>query len=127
MLQLTVRGNNGVYHYDLIFDALGRGWNLKPKSPTCRFYKTIIDLVEFHKTVPLPIIAEKICLVESLNRPRWFLKHENVKFNESDMLGRGNFCEVFRGTLVDKKIPIAVKVCHANWKCKLYFLDRLKI
>uniref|UniRef100_A0A7E4V9Q7 non-specific protein-tyrosine kinase n=1 Tax=Panagrellus redivivus TaxID=6233 RepID=A0A7E4V9Q7_PANRE len=114
-LMLTVKGANAFYHLDLTFDARGRGWTVAPMCKLSRFHKTVIDLVEFHKTTPLPNCAERICLIDSMTRPKWFLKHDNVTFEKSDLLGRGNFCEVYRGKL-EKRTTIAIKVCHANWR-----------
>ncbi|VDM70675.1 unnamed protein product, partial [Strongylus vulgaris] len=48
-------------------------------------------------------------------RPVWLIKHENVAFDkDKDLLGRGNFCNVYKGvyTRHDEKIIVAVKVCH---------------
>uniref|UniRef100_A0AC34QF39 Tyrosine-protein kinase n=2 Tax=Panagrolaimus sp. JU765 TaxID=591449 RepID=A0AC34QF39_9BILA len=116
-LFMSVRGNVGVFHYEILFDALGRGWNLQPGGNKFnKFHKTVIDLVEYHKIMPLPAIPERILLVESLTRPSWFLKHEHILFNRADMLGKGNFCEVFKGKLYNRRFDIAVKVCHANWR-----------
>uniref|UniRef100_A0A914YIJ4 Protein kinase domain-containing protein n=1 Tax=Panagrolaimus superbus TaxID=310955 RepID=A0A914YIJ4_9BILA len=122
-LMLTVRGHSGVYHFDLVFDAKGRGWNFHPMPPRCLFHKTVIELVDFHRTSPLPSIPEKICLRDSITRPAWFLKHENVKFDKHDLLGKGNFCEVYRGKL-DRRKLIAVKVCRADWR---YTVDTVEL
>uniref|UniRef100_A0AC35FDV6 SH2 domain-containing protein n=1 Tax=Panagrolaimus sp. PS1159 TaxID=55785 RepID=A0AC35FDV6_9BILA len=121
-LTLTLRGASGVYHFDLVFDGKGRGWNLNPRSPGCLFHKTIIEMVEYYKTTPLPIIPEKICLRASITRPSWFLKHDNVTYGKNDLLGKGNFCEVFLGKL-DRRKFIAVKVCRANWR---YTIDTVE-
>uniref|UniRef100_A0A914Y5M3 Non-specific protein-tyrosine kinase n=1 Tax=Panagrolaimus superbus TaxID=310955 RepID=A0A914Y5M3_9BILA len=121
-LMLTVRGNSGVYHFDMVFDARGRGWNFHPMPPRCLFHKTVIELVDFHRTTPLPSIPEKICLRDSITRPSWFLKHDNVTFDKNDLLGKGNFCEVYRGKL-DRRKLIAVKVCRANWR---YTIDTVE-
>uniref|UniRef100_A0AC35GGJ0 SH2 domain-containing protein n=1 Tax=Panagrolaimus sp. PS1159 TaxID=55785 RepID=A0AC35GGJ0_9BILA len=55
-LMLTVRGHNDVYHFDLVFDGKGRGWNFHPRPPDSPFYQTVIDLVDFYKATPLPTI-----------------------------------------------------------------------
>uniref|UniRef100_A0AC34FJU9 Non-specific protein-tyrosine kinase n=1 Tax=Panagrolaimus sp. ES5 TaxID=591445 RepID=A0AC34FJU9_9BILA len=122
-LMLTVRGNSGVYHFDMVFDARGRGWNFHPMPPRCLFHKTVIELVDYHRTTPLPTIPEKICLRDSITRPSWFLKHDNVTFDKNDLLGKGNFCEgIYRGKL-DRRKLIAVKVCRANWR---YTIDTVE-
>ncbi|CAJ0592425.1 unnamed protein product [Cylicocyclus nassatus] len=54
-------------------------------------------------------------LKHGIPRPVWLIKHENVVFDkDKDLLGRGNFCNVYKGvyTRHDEKIVVAVKICH---------------
>ncbi|KIH68457.1 hypothetical protein ANCDUO_01209 [Ancylostoma duodenale] len=55
-------------------------------------------------------------LKHGISRPVWLIKHENVVFDkDKDLLGRGNFCNVYKGIYnrpPDEKIVVAVKICH---------------
>ncbi|WKX89942.1 hypothetical protein Q1695_009074 [Nippostrongylus brasiliensis] len=55
-------------------------------------------------------------LKRGITRPTWLIKHENVTFDkEKDLLGKGNFCNVYKGILSrtpEEKIVVAVKICH---------------
>ncbi|XP_010223288.1 PREDICTED: tyrosine-protein kinase Fer-like, partial [Tinamus guttatus] len=57
---------------------------------------------------------------------KWILSHEDVTLGE--LLGKGNFGEVYKGTLKDK-IPVAVKTCKEDLpqELKIKFLSEARI
>ncbi|EDL91831.1 tyrosine protein kinase FLK, isoform CRA_b [Rattus norvegicus] len=57
---------------------------------------------------------------------KWVLNHEDVSLGE--LLGKGNFGEVYKGTLKDKT-PVAVKTCKEDLpqELKIKFLQEAKI
>jgi serine/threonine protein kinase len=70
------------------------------------------DLIEFFRVMPIP---GGIILKRPIPRPRWLLKRSAVNYKEKDKLGSGNFCDVFKGVVIDstgKSTTAAIKVCH---------------
>ncbi|XP_015685945.1 tyrosine-protein kinase Fer-like, partial [Protobothrops mucrosquamatus] len=57
---------------------------------------------------------------------KWILNHEDVILGE--LLGKGNFGEVYKGTLKDKT-PVAVKTCKEDLpqELKIKFLSEARI
>ncbi|EDL38283.1 fer (fms/fps related) protein kinase, testis specific 2, isoform CRA_a [Mus musculus] len=57
---------------------------------------------------------------------KWVLNHEDVSLGE--LLGKGNFGEVYKGTLKDKT-PVAIKTCKEDLpqELKIKFLQEAKI
>uniref|UniRef100_A0AAQ5YZ65 Tyrosine-protein kinase n=1 Tax=Amphiprion ocellaris TaxID=80972 RepID=A0AAQ5YZ65_AMPOC len=58
---------------------------------------------------------------------KWILNHEDVLLGE--LLGKGNFGEVFKGTLQRDKMPVAVKTCKEDLppELKIRFLSEARI
>ncbi|KAK6728302.1 hypothetical protein RB195_005753 [Necator americanus] len=93
-----------------------RLWQLgvlrRSTKPVPKFAQ-VAELINYYKDHRLPGHAR---LKHGITRPVWLIKHENVVFDkEKDLIGRGNFCNVYKGVYTrppDEKIVVAVKICH---------------
>ncbi|KHJ94114.1 SH2 domain protein [Oesophagostomum dentatum] len=75
-------------------------------------FPQVAELINYYRDHKLPGHAR---LKRGIPRPVWLIKHELVTFDtKKDLLGRGNYCNVYKGiyTRHDEKIVVAVKVCH---------------
>uniref|UniRef100_A0A671SF57 Tyrosine-protein kinase n=1 Tax=Sinocyclocheilus anshuiensis TaxID=1608454 RepID=A0A671SF57_9TELE len=101
-----------------------------PKSNQYRFegtgFPTIPQLIEHHYTTKQVITKKSGVVLLNPVIKKWILSHEDVILGE--LLGKGNFGEVFRGTLRDKT-PVAVKTCKEDLPqdLKIKFLSEARI
>uniref|UniRef100_A0A8C7DKW8 non-specific protein-tyrosine kinase n=1 Tax=Oncorhynchus kisutch TaxID=8019 RepID=A0A8C7DKW8_ONCKI len=103
-----------------------------PKSNQYRFegtgFPTIPQLIEHHYTSKQVITKKSgvVLLNPVIKDKKWILNHEDVTLGE--LLGKGNFGEVFIGTLRDKT-PVAVKTCKEDLpqELKIKFLSEARI
>ncbi|XP_071658608.1 tyrosine-protein kinase Fer isoform X3 [Patagioenas fasciata] len=72
------------------------------------------------------IIRSPKSVLGSSSDKKWVLNHEDVTLGE--LLGKGNFGEVYKGTLKDKT-PVAVKTCKEDLpqELKIKFLSEARI
>ncbi|XP_049907543.1 tyrosine-protein kinase Fer isoform X3 [Epinephelus moara] len=66
-------------------------------------------------------------IIQYADDKKWILNHEDVVLG--DLLGKGNFGEVFKGTLQRDKTPVAVKTCKEDLppELKIRFLSEARI
>ncbi|XP_072715073.1 tyrosine-protein kinase Fer-like isoform X3 [Ciconia boyciana] len=91
-------------------------------------FPTIPQLIDHHYTTK-QIITKKsgvVLLNPVVKDKKWALNHEDVTLGE--LLGKGNFGEVYKGTLKDKT-PVAVKTCKEDLpqELKIKFLSEARI
>ncbi|XP_053152718.1 tyrosine-protein kinase Fer isoform X2 [Hemicordylus capensis] len=91
-------------------------------------FSTIPQLIEHHYTTKQVITKKSgvVLLNPVMKDKKWILKHEDVTLGE--LLGKGNFGEVYKGTLKDKT-PVAVKTCKEDLpqELKIKFLSEARI
>ncbi|KAK6322718.1 hypothetical protein J4Q44_G00075100 [Coregonus suidteri] len=91
-------------------------------------FPTIPQLIEHHYTSKQVITKKSgvVLLNPVVKDKKWILNHEDVSLGE--LLGKGNFGEVFKGTLRDKT-PVAVKTCKEDLpqELKIKFLSEARI
>ncbi|XP_031682160.1 tyrosine-protein kinase Fer-like isoform X2 [Oncorhynchus kisutch] len=91
-------------------------------------FPTIPQLIEHHYTSKQVITKKSgvVLLNPVIKDKKWILNHEDVTLGE--LLGKGNFGEVFIGTLRDKT-PVAVKTCKEDLpqELKIKFLSEARI
>ncbi|KAM7076178.1 tyrosine-protein kinase Fer isoform 3-T3 [Ciconia maguari] len=91
-------------------------------------FPTIPQLIEHHYTTKQVITKKSgvVLLNPVVKDKKWVLNHEDVTLGE--LLGKGNFGEVYKGTLKDKT-PVAVKTCKEDLpqELKIKFLSEARI
>uniref|UniRef100_A0A8C2ZCK9 Tyrosine-protein kinase n=1 Tax=Cyclopterus lumpus TaxID=8103 RepID=A0A8C2ZCK9_CYCLU len=92
-------------------------------------FSTIPQLIEHHFTSKQLITKKSgvVLLNPVVKDKKWILNHEDVVLGE--LLGKGNFGEVFIGTLQRDKMPVAVKTCKEDLppELKIRFLSEARI
>ncbi|VDK45190.1 unnamed protein product [Anisakis simplex] len=103
---VSVRGASTCAHFTVFYeDNAGWGLNLDNQNT----FPTVVDLVEYYRKHALP---GGNSLKHPVKRPKWYLKHENLSYDtKRDLLGSGNFCDVYKGRLNATK-SVAIKICH---------------
>uniref|UniRef100_A0A2K6LLM4 non-specific protein-tyrosine kinase n=1 Tax=Rhinopithecus bieti TaxID=61621 RepID=A0A2K6LLM4_RHIBE len=91
-------------------------------------FSNIPQLIDHHYTTKQVITKKSgVVLLNPIPKDKkWILSHEDVTLGE--LLGKGNFGEVYKGTLKDKT-SVAVKTCKEDLpqELKIKFLQEAKI
>uniref|UniRef100_A0A671VYQ8 non-specific protein-tyrosine kinase n=1 Tax=Sparus aurata TaxID=8175 RepID=A0A671VYQ8_SPAAU len=92
-------------------------------------FSTIPQLIEHHFSTKQVITKKSgvVLLNPVVKDKKWILNHEDVVLGE--LLGKGNFGEVFKGTLQRDRTPVAVKTCKEDLppELKIRFLSEARI
>ncbi|KAJ8385502.1 hypothetical protein AAFF_G00185380 [Aldrovandia affinis] len=125
-------GKPGEYVLSVFSDGQRRHFIIQFADNQYRFegtgFPTIPQLIEHHYTTK-QVITKKSAVVllnPVVKDKKWILNHEDVILG--DLLGKGNFGEVVKGTLRDKT-PVAVKTCKEDLpqELKIKFLSEARI
>ncbi|XP_034752952.1 tyrosine-protein kinase Fer [Etheostoma cragini] len=92
-------------------------------------FSSIPQLIEHHYSTKQVITKKSgvVLLSPVAKDKKWILNHEDVALGE--LLGKGNFGEVFKGTLQRDKMAVAVKTCKEDLppELKIRFLSEARI
>ncbi|XP_075581687.1 tyrosine-protein kinase Fer-like isoform X2 [Pelecanus crispus] len=125
-------GKPGEYVLSVFSDEQRRHFIIQYADNQYRFegtgFPTIPQLIDHHYTTK-QIITKKsgvVLLNPVVKDKKWALNHEDVTLGE--LLGKGNFGEVYKGTLKDKT-SVAVKTCKEDLpqELKIKFLSEARI
>ncbi|XP_068103518.1 tyrosine-protein kinase Fer [Hyperolius riggenbachi] len=125
-------GKPGEYVLSVFSDSQRRHFIIQYADNQYRFegtgFPTIPQLIEHHYTTKQVITKKSgvVLLNPVVKDKKWILNHEDVTLGE--LLGKGNFGEVYKGTLKDKT-PVAVKTCKEDLpqELKIKFLSEARI
>ncbi|XP_054544050.1 tyrosine-protein kinase Fer isoform X2 [Talpa occidentalis] len=125
-------GKPGEYVLSVYSDGQRRHFIIQFVDNLYRFegtgFSNIPQLIDHHYTTKQVITKKSgVVLLNPIPKDKkWILKHEDVILGE--LLGKGNFGEVYKGILKDK-IPVAVKTCKEDLpqELKIKFLQEAKI
>ncbi|XP_056393471.1 tyrosine-protein kinase Fer isoform X2 [Hyla sarda] len=125
-------GKPGEYVLSVFSDTQRRHFIIQFADNLYRFegtgFPTIPQLIEHHYTTKQVITKKSgvVLLNPVVKDKKWILNHEDVTLGE--LLGKGNFGEVYKGTLKDKT-PVAVKTCKEDLpqELKIKFLSEARI
>uniref|UniRef100_A0A665TWQ1 Tyrosine-protein kinase n=1 Tax=Echeneis naucrates TaxID=173247 RepID=A0A665TWQ1_ECHNA len=123
-------GKPGEYVLSVFSDDQRRHFIIQYADTQYRFegtgFSTIPQLIEHHFSSK-QVITKKSGVVLLNPDKKWILNHEDVVLG--DLLGKGNFGEVFKGTLQRDKTPVAVKTCKEDLppELKIRFLSEARI
>ncbi|XP_038661069.1 tyrosine-protein kinase Fer isoform X2 [Scyliorhinus canicula] len=125
-------GKPGEYVLSVYSDGQRRHFIIQYADNQYRFegtgFPTIPQLMEHHYTTKQVITKKSgvVLLNPVVKDKKWVLNHDDVTLGE--LLGKGNFGEVFKGTLKDKT-PVAVKTCKEDLpqELKIKFLSEARI
>uniref|UniRef100_A0A8C3P6Y1 Tyrosine-protein kinase n=2 Tax=Chrysemys picta bellii TaxID=8478 RepID=A0A8C3P6Y1_CHRPI len=125
-------GKPGEYVLSVFSDGQRRHFIIQYADNQYRFegtgFPTIPQLIDHHYTTKQVITKKSgvVLLNPVVKDKKWVLNHEDVTLGE--LLGKGNFGEVYKGTLKDKT-PVAVKTCKEDLpqELKIKFLSEARI
>ncbi|XP_054842238.1 tyrosine-protein kinase Fer [Eublepharis macularius] len=125
-------GKPGEYVLSVFSDGQRRHFIIQLVENQYRFegtgFATIPQLIEHHYQTKQVITKKSgvVLLNPVVKDKKWILSHEDVTLGE--LLGKGNFGEVYKGTLKDKT-PVAVKTCKEDLpqELKIKFLSEARI
>nr|XP_012315204.1 tyrosine-protein kinase Fer isoform X3 [Aotus nancymaae] len=125
-------GKPGEYVLSVYSDGQRRHFIIQYVDNMYRFegtgFSNIPQLIEHHYTTKQVITKKSgVVLLNPIPKDKkWILNHEDVTLGE--LLGKGNFGEVYKGTLKDKT-AVAVKTCKEDLpqELKIKFLQEAKI
>ncbi|XP_004678420.1 PREDICTED: tyrosine-protein kinase Fer [Condylura cristata] len=125
-------GKPGEYVLSVYSDGQRRHFIIQFVDNLYRFegtgFSNIPQLIDHHYTTKQVITKKSgVVLLNPIPKDKkWILNHEDVTLGE--LLGKGNFGEVYKGILKDK-IPVAVKTCKEDLpqELKIKFLQEAKI
>ncbi|XP_037341018.1 tyrosine-protein kinase Fer isoform X2 [Pungitius pungitius] len=126
-------GKPGEYVLSVFSDEQRRHFIIQYADSQYRFegtgFSTIPQLIEHHFSTKQVITKKSgvVLLNPVVKDKKWILNHEDVVLGE--LLGKGNFGEVFIGTLQRDKTPVAVKTCKEDLppELKIRFLSEARI
>uniref|UniRef100_A0A3B3YA97 Tyrosine-protein kinase n=1 Tax=Poecilia mexicana TaxID=48701 RepID=A0A3B3YA97_9TELE len=126
-------GKPGEYVLSVFSDDQRRHFIIQFADSQYRFegtgFPTIPQLIEHHFSSKQVITKKSgVVLLNPVVCDKWWiLNHEDVVLGE--LLGKGNFGEVFKGTLQRDKVPVAVKTCKEDLppELKIRFLSEARI
>uniref|UniRef100_A0A4W6CNS8 Tyrosine-protein kinase n=1 Tax=Lates calcarifer TaxID=8187 RepID=A0A4W6CNS8_LATCA len=126
-------GKPGEYVLSVFSDEQRRHFIIQYADSQYRFegtgFSTIPQLIEHHFSTKQVITKKSgvVLLNPVVKDKKWILNHEDVTLG--DLLGKGNFGEVFKGTLQRDKTPVAVKTCKEDLppELKIRFLSEARI
>ncbi|XP_070706441.1 tyrosine-protein kinase Fer isoform X2 [Pempheris klunzingeri] len=126
-------GKPGEYVLSVFSDEQRRHFIIQYADSQYRFegtgFSTIPQLIEHHFSTKQVITKKSgvVLLNPVVKDKKWILNHEDVVLGE--LLGKGNFGEVFKGTLQRDKTPVAVKTCKEDLppELKIRFLSEARI
>ncbi|XP_037607718.1 tyrosine-protein kinase Fer isoform X1 [Sebastes umbrosus] len=126
-------GKPGEYVLSVFSDEQRRHFIIQYADSQYRFegtgFSTIPQLIEHHFSTKQVITKKSgvVLLNPVVKDKKWILNHEDVVLGE--LLGKGNFGEVFIGTLQRDKMPVAVKTCKEDLppELKIRFLSEARI
>ncbi|XP_042365287.1 tyrosine-protein kinase Fer isoform X2 [Plectropomus leopardus] len=125
-------GKPGEYVLSVFSDEQRRHFIIQYADAQYRFegtgFSTIPQLIEHHFSTKQVITKKSgvVLLSPVVKDKKWILNHEDVALGE--LLGKGNFGEVFKGTLQRDKTPVAVKTCKEDLppELKIRFLSEAR-
>ncbi|XP_032012589.1 tyrosine-protein kinase Fer isoform X1 [Hylobates moloch] len=125
-------GKPGEYVLSVYSDGQRRHFIIQYVDNMYRFegtgFSNIPQLIDHHYTTKQVITKKSgVVLLNPVPKDKkWILSHEDVTLGE--LLGKGNFGEVYKGTLKDKT-SVAVKTCKEDLpqELKIKFLQEAKI
>ncbi|XP_028611534.1 tyrosine-protein kinase Fer isoform X3 [Grammomys surdaster] len=125
-------GKPGEYVLSVYSDGQRRHFIIQFVDNLYRFegtgFSNIPQLIDHHFNTKQVITKKSgVVLLNPIPKDKkWILNHEDVSLGE--LLGKGNFGEVYKGTLKDKT-PVAVKTCKEDLpqELKIKFLQEAKI
>uniref|UniRef100_A0A3P9LCS9 Tyrosine-protein kinase n=1 Tax=Oryzias latipes TaxID=8090 RepID=A0A3P9LCS9_ORYLA len=126
-------GKPGEYVLSVFSDDQRRHFIIQFADNQYRFegtgFSTIPQLIEHHFSTKQVITKKSgvVLLNPVVKDKKWILNHEDVALGE--MLGKGNFGEVYKGMLQRDKTPVAVKTCKEDLppELKIRFLSEARI
>ncbi|XP_078127080.1 tyrosine-protein kinase Fer isoform X1 [Sander vitreus] len=126
-------GKPGEYVLSVFSDEQRRHFIIQYADSQYRFegtgFSTIPQLIEHHFSTKQVITKKSgvVLLNPVVMDKKWILNHEDVVLGE--LLGKGNFGEVFKGTLQRDKMAVAVKTCKEDLppELKIRFLSEARI